>query len=852
MSFPRKSIFFIVSSLLLIGIYGVVVFADENSGGYTPGESLNPTCAPGDDDCLVLTGWQINGADNFVYNLVDRIGLHTASPSATLHILATQTLIPGTPAVPGTVGDTTYTGDGSSDAVIGGQYDGELEGCQILVAIADITPANGFAVDRFTWGYGGGVGCNGGNSGDPIEITPGIAQDVVDGITVTFDNGTGHAVLVMAPALYNYYSADITPGIPEIPDEYITGDDPFLITDESDNELFNITGSGEVVIKNTVDGPSTILSLVNFEDSTVFEVRANGSATLLGGLSMNGLAYLWPSVQAAADGYVLTNDGTGTLTWEEASGGDSLFTLDANDNLFDSRAGNGTMTGEDNIFLGTEAGDANDTGDNNFFVGYQSGYSMNASNNTFIGYQAGEGVSSVSNLNLLGYQAGGSATGANSSNFFGYQAGYSATDAQYSNFFGQQSGMGASVASYSNFMGRDSGTGATNASNSNFFGQSAGYYATGAEYSNFFGYTAGANAVTASASNFMGYLAGADATNAHDSNFFGTGAGNAAAQAFYSNFIGQSTGGSATNASYANFIGYHAGTSATNASHSNFFGSSAGEGATEAAQSNFFGQYAGISATAANDSNFLGRDAGYSADNANNSNFSGNSAGKDADNASSSNFLGASAGDSATNASYSNFFGSNSGYGAQDADHSNFIGSSAGFFATDALYSNFIGSSAGQAAAYSSYSNFIGYNAGFYDVGVAGSEYANNSIFIGTNAGYKAGDLGLDNSTAGYSSILIGDESSTGGFENSIAIGYGATNTISGEFLVDDDYDYFNFNGARYLMPSDNGDTNEVLTVTDADGTLSWEPVSGGSTLDGSYDFGGAGVGRTITADSGA
>ncbi|MFC1599387.1 hypothetical protein ACFL2W_01225, partial [Candidatus Omnitrophota bacterium] len=49
-------------------------------------------------------------------------------------------------------------------------------------------------------------------------------------------------------------------------------------------------------------------------------------------------------------------------------------------------------------------------------------------------------------------------------------------------------------------------------------------------------------------------------------------------------------------------------------------------------------------------------------------------------------------------------------------------------------------------------------------------------------------------------------------------------------------------------LPDDDGDVNEVL-ATDGSGILSWSPP-GASTLDEAYDGGGAGLGRTITADS--
>lgn len=49
------------------------------------------------------------------------------------------------------------------------------------------------------------------------------------------------------------------------------------------------------------------------------------------------------------------------------------------------------------------------------------------------------------------------------------------------------------------------------------------------------------------------------------------------------------------------------------------------------------------------------------------------------------------------------------------------------------------------------------------------------------------------------------------------------------------------------------GATNGYVLTSDATGNATWQPTTGGGgTLDYAYDFGGAGIGRTITADAGA
>lgn len=61
---PKKFLFSFFSIISIIG-YGVFVFAAAPSGGYTPGQILDPDCAPGDVDCVVTlpTGGSVT-ADN--------------------------------------------------------------------------------------------------------------------------------------------------------------------------------------------------------------------------------------------------------------------------------------------------------------------------------------------------------------------------------------------------------------------------------------------------------------------------------------------------------------------------------------------------------------------------------------------------------------------------------------------------------------------------------------------------------------------------------------------------------------------------------------------------------------------
>ena len=100
------------------------------------------------------------------------IGLGTSTPSALLHIVASQTTVGGSPS---SIGSTTYipTGGGElDDATIGGTYTGTGD-CTIAAAVYDTTPTNGKAYDEYVYGNVGG-NCSGVNGGSPQKIIAGL------------------------------------------------------------------------------------------------------------------------------------------------------------------------------------------------------------------------------------------------------------------------------------------------------------------------------------------------------------------------------------------------------------------------------------------------------------------------------------------------------------------------------------------------------------------------------------------------------------------------------------------------------------------------------------------------------
>lgn len=81
--------FLFAISVFSIAAYSIVVSAAAPTGGYTPGATLNPNCAPGDTDCSIRQAWQQNTVDGFVYNDTDMVGIGVDAPEYTLDVVGT-------------------------------------------------------------------------------------------------------------------------------------------------------------------------------------------------------------------------------------------------------------------------------------------------------------------------------------------------------------------------------------------------------------------------------------------------------------------------------------------------------------------------------------------------------------------------------------------------------------------------------------------------------------------------------------------------------------------------------------------------------------------------------------------
>lgn len=618
----------LITSLSVLVLFGATLtFATPPTSPYTAGETLDPTCAPGDTNCTV-TVFPVQTGNSGKYLTTDGTTTSWATISgsgiSSLNGLAgaTQTFATGTSGSDfgiSSVGTThTFnipTASGSARGLLSSSDWTAFNGKENVLTFSGPLSRNVDTIsvtqsDTSTDGYLSSTDWNIFNDkvSSPISIgtsgntlyTPGLNAgqgDTVNGNNIFFGNGAGSSATNASYSNFigwgagsgatnantsNFIGVAAGASATDVTYSNFIGHQAGASATNAANSFFagfnsgyndsvNNTGSNwSILIGNNINTggfSNSILLGSNASGSIISNTKTNQFmlADSITDVRWSGVEYTLPSAQAGAAGYVLSNDGSGILSWTEkisspiaiGTSGTTLYTPG----------------------LGAEEGDVA-TGNNIFFGPAAGNGATNASSSNFLGTRAGGAATNASNSNFFGYGAGSIATDAAGSNFFGTNAGYAATNASYSNFLGTSAGNGGTNASQSNFFGYQAGQDATDASASNFFGSFSGQDATGATYSNFFGQGAGQTATNASYSNFFGVGTGADATNASNSNFFGSFSGQTAVNASYSNFIGAGAGSSATNASYSNFLGSNAGNGATNASNSLFFGIDAGSSDT--------------------------------------------------------------------------------------------------------------------------------------------------------------------------------------------------------------------------------------------------------------------------------
>jgi trimeric autotransporter adhesin len=764
-----RSLSFIFIALAMFAGYAFLVSAAAPSGGYTPGATLDPDCAPGDTDCIVqASGGGISGGTD------GRVTLWSGPTSVTSESWFTYDSGDHEVSAWESISGLNVSFDsegGPDDLTASGIYTAPEEIAVYIVGLAgdtqlEYTPlSGGFANNEELVGQTSGATANAvlflEEFGENIVILNNVIGTFQSGETVVGQIGGGELTVtssdILGADMYLWFDADdqAPAGFAEI-----TGS---IQSVYSGLEITFGSTTGHEYFDNWFISNATSAQ-GSFVSNSLKLKSGNGEIISISapeGLGSYGI--IMPDQQGTV-GQSLINDGSGNLTWGKSlEGATGVVGLET--------------------WLGISAGSGGSTQDTTF-VGYNAGYNAtNANNSTFIGLESGNGASDAYDSVFIGKQAGLSALNSSGAVFIGGGAGSAASLAQNSTFVGSGAGYGSTSASNSTFLGSSAGINANDAFNSVFIGLAAGENAGTANASIFIGTYAGRNDTVNNSGGNSSILLGYDTSTGgySDSIAIGTSAENTMSNQFlvaaaYNNWqiagvdyvwpssqgaadsvlVNDGSGGlswgsgpvgligsTSSSASWETWLGAGAGSSGASQSYTVFVGIDAGQGAASAYNSNFIGYGAGGDATSAHDSNFMGAFAGLASQNAYNSNFFGPNAGREAD-----------------NANNSNFFGTYTGYLADSANDSNFMGQYAGYQATDAIYSNFIGARAGYGAATAEYSNFFGYKAG------EGALAADNSIFMGQYAGSSA--------TNANDSVFMGHDSGLGATDASYStfIGY--------------------------------------------------------------------------------
>ena len=224
---------------------------------------------------------------------------------------------------------------------------------------------------------------------------------------------------------------------------------------------------------------------------------------------------------------------------------------------------------------------------------------------------------------------------------------------------------------------------------------------------------------------------------------------------FVGQYAGVNTNGTSGGGSYNNFLGNRAGYCNTTGSRNNFMGSFVGFDNTTGSNNNFFGTGVGRFNTTGSYNNFIGASAGRFNTTGSRNNFFGNQAGYCNTTGSCNNFFGNEAGNRNTTGSCNNFMGIYAGFRNTTGCNNNFLGNRAGLCNTTGINNNFIGTCAGYYNTTGSCNTYLG--------GFLGSGFAtcSNHVFLSDGAGNRriefnnSGSLGVAGANFGTAGQVL-------------------------------------------------------------------------------------------------
>jgi hypothetical protein len=415
-------------TLLSIIGYGFIVFASAPTGGYLPGQILDPDCSPGETvptPCIVTT-YQLTTATNYTW-LGTGAGTNGSNDNTVYIGIGAGTNTP-TASNSNMVG--TNAGNGATDA------------------------------DNVNF-FGPSAGCFATNADDSnfFGLEAGCYAAHADNSNF-FGNRSG------------YYAIDADHSV-------AFGDHAGFGANEAKKSNFIGYRAGyNNTFSNVDDNVAGTFSELSFdaERSNFFGYESGFDATHASNSNYMGYQAGYEATNAAFSNFF--GSGAGYRAYEAS-----------NSLMMGFEAGKNVNNVAD--FLGPTSSTLSQytsTSGNSLFAGYQAGYgAAGAVTATFLGNSAGYKADLSGASTFIGYNAGAQSDyrhfnhgedfpdhGSYGATFIGVSAGQNAYDARNSEFIGNLAGLNATFARDSLFMGANSGNGATNAHNSMFLGQGSG------------------------------------------------------------------------------------------------------------------------------------------------------------------------------------------------------------------------------------------------------------------------------------------------------------------------------------------------------------------------------------------
>jgi hypothetical protein len=315
--------------------------------------------------------------------------------------------------------------------------------------------------------------------------------------------------------------------------------DNFTIHAKNSTNSFATDGGGNLVLKGGYGYSGGDVTVIGGDTTDVSGLAGDviisgGQRDLIpysGDVKIQGLTY--PSSDGT-NGQVLTTDGSGNLTFADASSGASSLN-ELSDVYYDSglnlgigsasysfegsncfrnialgvSAGDSITSGDDNIFFGLNAGTTMSTGSQNIAIGrYALDTTSNITGAIAIGYEASQYLPTSYTV-AIGYQANRSGYLDEQSVYIGYQAGYgsgSYSGSIYNTQIGPQAGYGIWNGDYNTMIGQQAGYTVNGGGENAFIGQKAGY-GTSTNWNSFVGAGSGEQA-DGSGNTSLGYRSG--------------------------------------------------------------------------------------------------------------------------------------------------------------------------------------------------------------------------------------------------------------------------------------------------------------------------------------------------------